>query len=73
MEVALVAPPADEHAPGRVVASAPLEFAGETSMYEAELRVPGGVAEGTLTVRAAVVDTERVNAGMAERTLRVRR
>lgn len=73
MEAALVARPDRDGGPERTVAAVPLHFAGETSMYEARLAVPDAIEEGTLTLRVTAVDTERVNAGMAERSVRIRR
>jgi len=52
---------------GSVARSAPLAFAGETSVYEGELRVPAEV-EG-LTLQVLAMDAERANFGMVERRL----
>lgn len=51
---------------GRVLAETPLEFAGTTSEYRAQLLVPAEFAPGPVTVRVLAIDAERANTGMAE-------
>jgi hypothetical protein len=46
---------------GRVVAEAPLSFAGTTNEYDGTLTVP---EEGATEVRVTARDAERVNFGM---------
>lgn len=72
MEVALVGPATGAHdAPPAPVAVAPLEYADEVSTYEAVLPVPPGLRPGLATLRVVIVDTDRVNAGMVERPVRI--
>jgi len=49
---------------GAVLETAPLEFAGETSVYEGEIAVPEG--EG-LALQVLAIDADRANFGMVER------
>ncbi|MFW6191842.1 MAG: hypothetical protein ACOC83_00035 [Gemmatimonadota bacterium] len=49
---------------GELVAEAPLEFAGKTSHFEADLRVPDRLEpDGALEVEVVAFDPERVNFG----------
>ncbi len=56
---------------GRVVVSAPLTYAGETSHYSGEIVVPADLAPGGTTIRVVAVDAERANAGMVSRDFRI--
>lgn len=51
---------------GEVLTEAPMQFAGTTNMYEADVSLPDAEVE---TVRVLVSDAERVNFGVVETTL----
>jgi hypothetical protein len=49
---------------GEIVAEAPLEYAGRTSHFEADLRVPGRLGpDDEIVVEVVASDPERVNFG----------
>jgi len=53
---------------GRVVAEAPLTYAGQTSTYRGTITSPGGAA----VLQVIAVDVGRANTGMATKALRIR-
>ncbi len=57
---------------GAVVASQPLTWTGETSIYEGEITIPTESARGALALRLVAVHAESANAGMVQQAIRIR-
>ena len=55
----------------RVVATAPLTWSGERSVYDGSIVVPDGTRAGDYALRIVAVDAERANAGMVLHPVRV--
>ncbi|MBT8337325.1 MAG: hypothetical protein KJO11_12030 [Gemmatimonadetes bacterium] len=55
----------------RVVATAPLTWSGERSVYDGSVVVPDGTRPGDYALRIVAVDSERANAGMVLHPVRV--
>ncbi|NNF38779.1 MAG: hypothetical protein HKN71_08930, partial [Gemmatimonadetes bacterium] len=55
----------------RVVATAPLTWSGERSVYDGSVVVPDGTRAGDYALRIVAVDSERANAGMVLHPVRV--